>query len=376
MKIPSYDRLLHTLYGPLADRDWATEFLEGLCRATRSRSAAVVAIDVPTRHDTLPAWVGAEAATAAAYEGRFREQNPWRDPSGSRAQAAGEVLLSDDAVPLHALKETPFWLDFLRPMDIAHGVGLIGLRTTREVASLTLLRSEKHGIYRGAELTLMRALAPHWAHACLLRSRLGLLTDAHLGLTDVLDRLTLGVLLLDRNGGLMRANAAGDRLLSEGTVLALSKGKPTALHGPARALLGFAIDAATAGPMATQGKASAVPLTDREGRPRALAGTHALAGGRYGAAHAVVFVQPVGAPLAAAAAMRQALMGVYGLTGREAELVGRLDGGAELVEAAEAMGLTAGACRTRLKAIFSKTGTRSQADLRATAGALRTALGA
>lgn len=371
---PSYDNLLHSLYGPLTERDWAADFLEQLCRATRSRSAALVATNVLARKDTLPAWFGAEAATAAAYEKTFGSQNPWRDPSGSRAQTAGVVLLSDDAVSLPELKRTPFWLDFLKPMDIAHGTGLIGLRTNKEVASLTLLRSERTGIYSGRELSLLRAVAPHWAHACAVRSRLGLLTEAERGLHDVLDRLSLGVYLLDASGRVLRTNAAGDALLREGSLVAQRRDRPTAVHGVSAAALARALDAAIAVPGKGPLPASPVSLRDAQGQVRAHAAAHPVSGGPDGA-RAVLFVQTIEGSEPSARALRRALREVFGLTEREAELAQRLDTGDDLAQAAAGMGVSLEGARTRLKSAFGKTGTRGQADLARFLGALRSVMG-
>ncbi|WP_395680424.1 hypothetical protein [Dokdonella sp.] len=182
----AYDRILLTLYSRVAEADWATDLLGEITRATRSRSAAIVAVDLTRGRDSLPAFVGAEAASAVAYESRYAAHNPWRPPPGE-AQGPGKLRVSDDVLSLSELKRTVFWDDFLRPMDVAHGVGLVGLHDRAHVASLTLLRDERRGPYRGAELALLGRLAPHWVVACQLRERLGLLTDAERGLVDVLD---------------------------------------------------------------------------------------------------------------------------------------------------------------------------------------------
>lgn len=53
----------------------------------------------------------------------------------------------------------------------------------------------------------------------------------------------------------------------------------------------------------------------------------------------------------------------YGLTPAEARLAEAIVGGDRLSEAAERFGVTLGTVRIQLKAIFAKTGARSQADL-------------
>jgi len=363
------------LYGSLTESDWASDFLEQISLATRSRSAAVVTTDVAKRLDTLPAWYGAEAASAAAYEGTYGGQNPWRGPSGPVAQHAGVVLVSDDVLPLSDLRRTPFYTDFLRPMDVGHGAGLIGLRTQKEAASLPLLRGERRGVYRGDELALLRLMAPHWVHACRLRSRLGLLTDAERSLSEVLDRLTLGVFLLDASGTLVRNNAAGEGMLSRGDLIVLRRGRVAAVGAADGRSMDAAVQAALSAPTGAGGSLGvAIPLRDRAGHVVAHAGIHAVPGGPHGA-RAVVLVQTLEGNGSAAALLRRALRDGFDLTEREADLCAALDAGATIAEAAGKIGISVEGARTRLKSIFHKTGAHGQEALARFLAALRTIAG-
>lgn len=368
-----YDRLLLTLYSRVTEADWATEVLHEITRATRSRSAAIVAVDLTNSRDSLPAFVGAEAASAISYESRYAAHNPWRPPSGE-AQDAGKLRVSDDLLPLSDLKRTLFWEDFLRPMGVAHGVGLVGLRDRAHVASLTLLRDERSGPYRGAELALLGRLAPHWVIACRLRERLGLLTDAERGLADVIDGLATAVLLLDHAGLLVRANAAAEVILAKEDWLAVRRGKPMALHGQGAALLAHAIEMAAKG-TSTDALATAVRLTDTDGRSVAHAAAHPVMGGRHGnAVRVALFVQRIEAKTGRSTLLR-ALRDAYGLTEREAELACLLDGSRSLADAAHVMRITLGSMRTRLKVVCAKMGVRGQTGLLLVMQSLRSAVG-
>jgi DNA-binding CsgD family transcriptional regulator len=370
----AYERILLALYGRLTEDDWATEVLQEVTRATRSRSAALVAVDLVQRRDALPAFVGAEASSALAYEREFGAQNPWRPPHGVLSQTAGELRVSDDVLPLSDLKRTLFWSDFLRPMGVAHGIGLIGFNNKQRVASMTLLRDERRGPYQGADLALLKRLSPHWVQACLLRERLGLLVDAERGMADVIDKLATAVLLLDREGCVVHSNRAAEDMLQRGEWLTLHRGRPTASHGIGTEWLARAIESALAGPLARLSPL-VVPLTDAEGKTVAHAAAHPLCGGRY-AHHAAValFVQPVGFE-GGERMVRRALRDAYGLTVREAELAFLLDGTRELTEVAERMGITLGGARTRLKTVCAKMGVRGQLGLLRVVSSLWTVLG-
>jgi DNA-binding CsgD family transcriptional regulator len=370
----AFERILLALYGRLTEDDWATEVLREVTRATRSRSAALVAVDLVQKRDALPAFVGAEASSALAYEREFGAHNPWRPPHGVLSQTAGELRVSDDVLPLSDLKRTLFWSDFLRPMGVAHGVGLIGFNSRARVASMTLLRDERRGSYRGAELVLLKRLSPHWVQACVVRERLGLLVDKERAMADVIDALATAVLLLDREGHVVHTNPAAEDILRRGEWLLLHHGRPTASHGIGTELLTRAIDGALAGPLLVVSP-SVVPLENAEGKTVAHAAAHALGGGRYASiASVALFVQPAGFEGGERMA-RRALRDAYGLTEREAELVCLLDGTHELREVAELMGITLGGARTRLKTVCAKMGVRGQTELSRTLASLRVALG-
>jgi DNA-binding CsgD family transcriptional regulator len=366
----AYERILRVLYGRLTEDDWATEVLQEVTRATRSRSAALVAVDLVERRDALPAFVGAEASSALAYEREFGAHNPWRPAHGVLSQTAGELRVSDDVLPLSELKRTLFWSDFLRPMGVAHGIGLIGFNNRQRVASMTLLRDERRGPYQGADLALLKRLSPHWVQACLLRERLGLLVDAERGMADVIDKLATAVLLLDREGRVVHTNPVAEDMLQRGEWLTLHRGRPMASHGVGSELLTRAIEGALASPLAHLSPL-VVALSNAEGKTVAHAAAHALCGGRYGRTAAVaLFVQSVGFE-GGERAVRRALRDAYGLTEREAELACLLDGTRELGDVAEVMGITLGGARTRLKNVCGKMSVRGQVGLVRALGSLR-----
>jgi hypothetical protein len=162
------ERLIGSLFETLGEPDWASTFLSGVCAATKSHAAAVLQVEVGTRRQSLPAYFGQGAEMAAAFERTHAAGNPWRPPDESRGPPVGSVVVPDDVLPLARLRKTAFWTDFLRPMDVDHGSGLIGLRDSRRVVSLTLLRSSRRGPFNTEERAWLGRLAPHWTSAWAL----------------------------------------------------------------------------------------------------------------------------------------------------------------------------------------------------------------
>ena len=352
------NRLIGSLFENLAEVDWACDFLKGVCAATRSHAATVLSVDVPARRFTLPAYVGEGPSVARAFEQTHAAENPWGRLGP--AHAAGSVVVPDDVLPLTSLRRTRFWTDFLRPMGVDHGCGLIGQRTPDRATSLTLLRSARVGAYDTQERAWLDELAGHWVTACRLRDRMSMPDRETWEAAQALDRLHTAAFFLDHTGRCTRWTPAADALLQAGDLVRLRAGRLVATcPGSGPAALG------ASGPVA---------LRRRDGSVAAHASVHVLPGhGPMGAARSVVFVDLVGSRRPAE--VRAALMAVYGLTVREAEMAARLAEGAGLPEVAEAMGISGTAARTRLKEVFGKMGVRGQGELVAVVVGLRRTVG-
>lgn len=353
------ERLIGSLFEALGDADWASPFLTGVCAATQSHAAAVLEVEVATRRQTLPAYVGQGPAMAEAFEQTHAGTNPWRPRDERDGPAAGRVVVPDDFLPLSSLRRTAFWTDFLKPMDVDHGAGVIGRRTRDRVVSLTLLRSSRRGAYSNDERAWLARLAPHWVNACTLRERLVPPDRETLGTVRAFEVLGTAAFLLDERGRCVRWNAAADALLHTRAWVCL---------------LGGRLVATSTGTSAVRASGSEpIVLRGRDGRAGAHLAVHPLpSGGAFGSVRAVVFVEPVQATHAAR--VRRALVAAYDLTPREAELTARLADGADLAEAAAAMNITAGAARTRLKSVYDKTGVRHQGALVGAVQSLRSVL--
>lgn len=342
------ERLIGELFENLGEQDWASAFLAGVCAATRSHAAAVLQVDVATRRQSLPAYYGQGAHMAAAFELTHASGNPWRPPDESRGPPTSSVVVPDDVLPVARLRKTAFWADFLRPMEVDHGCGLIGRRTADRVVSLTLLRSSRRGAYSTDEQAWLARLAPHWVNACALRERLAPPDHGTWDAARAFDALGTPTFLLDDRGRCTRWNPAAHALLQDGALVRLRGGRLwAACPGPGTALL------PASGPFV---------LRRTDGSAAGHAAVHPLPGhGPLGGARFVVFVETADA--VAPDRTRRSLAALYGLTPREAELASRLADGTDVLEAAGAMGLTPGAVRTRLKTVYGKTATRHRGEL-------------
>jgi DNA-binding CsgD family transcriptional regulator len=254
----------------------------------------------------------------------------------------------------------------LRHLDIGRlccGV-VFDMRPSSTPATVFSAARELARPYSADEKNAMRLLVPHLSRALGVMYRL---RDADLKLAvslAALDRLSVGVVLLDAGGRIAHANREAERILDERDGLTRDAG------------FGFAADSARSQwahvlPSLLDRSISAVAhFSDAIAVPRPsgrsplvlqaapLGSTHAFAAPSEAAA--VVFITDPDRPTELdMAAMRD----LYRVTPAEAALAQSLSNGRTVTQAAAERGISEATARTQLAELFRKTGTSRQADL-------------
>jgi DNA-binding CsgD family transcriptional regulator len=202
----------------------------------------------------------------------------------------------------------------------------------------------------GAAMTAQRAL--EWQNLEL--------NAAH----AALDRLCLGVLLLDGRGRLLHANRSGEEILTEGDGLSIEREELRASRPNETAALRREIRDATRFELGAD--AARDLLISRPSGRRALQvsvsplrrDTDAV----RDSAHPAVFVF-VNDPERAPELTECHLQRLYTLTLAEARMAHLLGQGASVAEAAQQLGITIASARKRLQILFLKTDTHRQGEL-------------
>lgn len=212
-----------------------------------------------------------------------------------------------------------------------------------------------------ASMEQARELLPHLRRALTLIDSLNRADDSRRAMAAVLDRLPLGIFLVDATARLEFANRCAGEILSQGAPLVLVDDCLRAGRADETRTLHRLIAEAL---RASEESSSARALVIRES-----AGAGALS-------VLILSVQslqyesqrPLAAVFAAAPAFWQSLNpdtlhDLYGLTEAESRLVDRLCAGLSLQEAAEELAVSTNTVRTHLRSVFAKTNTSRQADL-------------
>ena len=204
-------------------------------------------------------------------------------------------------------------------------------------------------------------LLPHLRRALSLIDSLNRADDSRRAMAAVLDRLPLGIFLVDSGARLEFANHCAAEILDQGAPLALvDQCLRTGRADETRTLHRLIAEALRA----SEESSAARALVIRE------------AAGKGALSVLILSVQslqyesqrPLAAVFAAAPEFWQSLNpetlhDLYGLTEAESRLVDRLCAGLSLQEAAEELEVSTNTVRTHLRSVFAKTNTSRQADL-------------
>jgi DNA-binding CsgD family transcriptional regulator/PAS domain-containing protein len=272
--------------------------------------------------------------------------SPWRDLDGA------------------AILASRYYQEWAKPQGLIDSISVPLMRTADRWADIGLGRSETVGLITEREVRLLRLLAPHLRRVVAISDLIDMKSLQAKALTETLDVIAAGVVLVGKDGSIVHANRAAERMFERGGPIRSANGRLAGGDSRTNAeLQGVIAEAAReeaqlgaagigmmlAGSDGSLGTAHVLPLArgDRRTRldPRALA---------------AVFVASSDAP-------PQVDLGpiakAYGLTPAETAFLAQVALGWSVAEAAAHLGVARTTAKTHMSRILAKTGTRRQPAL-------------
>lgn len=287
----------------------------------------------------------------------------WRD---------GNVVTDEDLLPQDELRASVFYREFLSTMGVARlCCGLIfsgapGLPAT----AFSVYRGPDDAAFGPPDREFMRLLVPHLSRSLGLMHRLGLARQQVASMRAALNRLSVGVFLLDASMGVLFANAAGQQVLARADGLHRDaqgrlngRGRPGTRTGASR-LEHWLADLVALPEQARPGFGDVFKLHRSQADAHysvqccPLAPEDPLLLGE-GAHHIVFVTDPRQVEMPASADLQAQL----GLTPAECRVTHGLAQGDSYKQVAATLGIGAETVRSHVKAIYAKTRTNNKAGL-------------
>lgn len=357
--------LIGAVYDCALDPDLWPTAMQRVCRAFDFVASQLYVVDFDTGlHSFAHGWGEPPDATRELRE---------RYGAESAAMQRAVLLRADDAEPFVMRRDAPpgfldsaFYRAWALPLGYCDLVSTVVLRDGWRVGQWGVTRHLRHGPAGPREIEAMRLLAPHARRAVTIGNLLESRSVAAESLADTLDRLRLGVGILDQGGRILHANAAARGMMAEGLPIRSEGGRLAAGRPEETAALRGALALAARDEAELGATGLGLPLTGRDGET-ALA--HVLPLSRRDrrqrlvpqAAAAVFVARRDGAAIPGLDGFARA----FGLSPAESRLLERIVAGETPSEAARALAITLATAKTHLAHLLAKTGTARQADLRA-----------
>ena len=367
------EQLLDLIYDAAADEALWSDVLAGIADLTGSLNGAIFGQVIGANKVYFSHYTRSREECLRAYRERH-VQNPhslYMDK-----QPAGALVASDEIISLSELKKTTFYDEVFRPQDVAH-VAMIPLESRHGfTAGFNLCRSERQGPFQEPEMAILRRLLPHMVRSTALGFRLQGYRALQRAEFQVLDRLSTGVILLDRSAKIIFTNKAAELLSSDAGPLRLRNTGIAAFSAPFSRRLDELVQSALRGvPAATM----SIPHPD-DGRLVTLfvSSVRSRDIDRFASldmrdAAAMIFMFDPAGP---AGVPPTWLMDAYRLTAAEARVALHAASGRSVAEIGAQLNTSPNTVKTHLRRVFAKTGVHGQAELAGIIASFRLVTGA
>lgn len=366
--VPQYGELLDAIYrGPLEEAPWSSA-LESVRVLLNACAATLIlrppTLDRPASMFNMPPR-DTYARQGVTYNSYYHSLDPFVDiPPGT-------VTTVDKFVGTEAWCRSAIYQELLKGLDIRYILGADIQTADGVVCRFRLCRGHDAGDFSEKDEAICLALLPHIKRAVDLYSRIDV-AESERGLYEhAVDRMLIGMVVLDDQGLVLKANAAARTVLGENDGIRLRGGKfefaDTRDRSRFRELvqrsinsISFAHDDGASAPMV---EAMSVARPSHTGRLevliRAIPMREWSEENKWCPACVVVIRDPACSAQTSVEVLRQ----LFAFTPTEASLALLMANGASLEDAAQSLKVKTNTVRAHLRSIFQKAGVTRQAEL-------------
>ncbi|NZA26524.1 hypothetical protein H0E84_09010 [Luteimonas sp. SJ-92] len=212
------------MHGTLAEGMQMEHCLRLLAPLFGSHITGLNTNDLAARWASYPVIVGefdasSLKAIASDYEAKAPVENLWMNRSvhGYRAQGYqyGEAVVTDSE-----LLGSPYYLHFLRPAGIRHGMAIcLEDDGSTRFTAISLNRSAAQGAFGEREFRLVRALRPHLVNLYALHRQLAAAQRSERSFRACFERAPAAAAVIDGNGKVLESNPRMEALLERSRAL-------------------------------------------------------------------------------------------------------------------------------------------------------------
>jgi GAF domain-containing protein len=360
--MPPGDGLLAALYDSVVEDSAMERALNVLAEQFHCPSASIISFDAAVPEANVLAVIGTfeDPVVQHAYQTEWAASDP--APLAFSALPFGGVAATGVMFSRDFLRTCLFFNEFYRQIGLEECLGGNLSSRNGHFALIGLQRGKGRRPFTGGEVQALKDITPHLGRALQLRRAFARQGAKLASLSETIDRLAVGVIVLDHESGAIHVNRAAREIAARNDGLWVDRsGVPHAAQREAdRALAKLCADVRAGG----AGGIVRIPRRD-DARPYAvlaapLPARAAFTGTAVKSAPVLVLIHD---PSVQVLAMPESIAAIFALPIATARLVAALAEGEDVKSYAEQHKVTKDAVKFHLKTAFAKTGLRSQTRL-------------
>ncbi|MGE8365920.1 helix-turn-helix transcriptional regulator [Cupriavidus basilensis] len=276
------------------------------------------------------------------------------------------VVTADERLGERAWCNSAMYQEFLKPYDIRRMLGA-DIRTDDGVeCRFRISRGHGEPDFSEDDKAFFAMLLPHFRCAVDLHSRMGVVESERTLYAGAINRMLVGMAIVDETGAIIRTNTAADEILAEKDGVWMARGSLEVEYATERRNFQRVLRDAIQGHIgARPAVAEAMSLTRPSGKSRLGILIRTIPQSEWSEDNkrkpaSVIFIRD---PERKSQASHEVVRKLFDFTPAETQLALQLADGLALEEAADELGISKNTARAHLRAIFSKTGVTRQATL-------------
>lgn len=276
----------------------------------------------------------------------------------------GEVYHDHDVFGAEVLRNSRVWQEWMRPQDMYGGMACRLAKNGPAFWFFDVQRGRQQDGFDAEDVALLEKLYPVLRRVVELRRHIGRVTIQRDEARGALDRIAMGIAILDQDMRIAYTNEGADEILADpDSALGLRQGRLFARHPADQRQLKQLVEGTL--------RTAQDPLAHHQASMilHGEDGSHSLSACAMPAPPSITQAHTAGRVLIALRRLETATNLVacarqlFDLTDTEAKFASALASGSSLTEAAETQGVRISTARTHLARIFQKTNTRQQSQL-------------
>ncbi|RYE33209.1 MAG: helix-turn-helix transcriptional regulator [Hyphomicrobiales bacterium] len=273
----------------------------------------------------------------------------------------GSVYRDHDVFGAEALRSSRVWQEWMRPQDMYGGMACRLAKKEQAFWFFDVQRGRHQEGFDAQDAALLEKLYPVLRRVVELRRHIGRVVIQRDEARGALDRIAMGITILDQDMRITYANEGADEILSDPDgAVGLHQGRLYARQPADQRQLRHLVEGALRSAQDPLASVRASMILHGEDGSHSLSACAMPAPPSPDSAGKVLIALR---RLETAANLVACARQLFDLTDTEAKFASALASGSSLTEAAEAQGVRISTARTHLARIFQKTNTRQQSQL-------------